>query len=395
MLLSRSGSISSTSPVSRLTTTEAPTESLSQLRIPAFDGLRGIAVLAVVFCHLSDYCPADNFFKTILRAGWCGVDLFFALSGFLITGILLDTRRSPHYLRAFYARRALRIFPIYYATLTTVLLAAHYFLQLNLVLPVPHDRIFYFFYLNNWWILLQDTWHANIIGHFWSLAIEEQFYLVWPFIVWRLARKHLEFAALCGFILAPVIRVAIYVHFGDVRDIVENPFCRMDSLLTGALLASLVRRRASLVESSPRALRWGVCLLSVAIVAGGFSTFLPLQLLHAQLFIASGLALVCGSLVCVVFLERSATTLLQTALRSPILTFCGKCSYGMYVFHVPLLWLAARFLTRLAPAANYPQFFLLCVCVIALTIALAKVSFEYLESPFLRWKAKFSAGSAS
>ncbi len=204
---------------------------LSRIRVPAFDGLRGIAVLAVIFCHLSDYYPEQNAVKVFLHAGWCGVDLFFVLSGFLITGILLDTRAAQNYFRAFYARRVLRIFPVYYATLLSVLTIAHFFPKLNSVLPIAHDRIFYFFYLNNWWPLLKDSWHANIIGHFWSLAVEEQFYLVWPFLVWFLSRKQIEMAAIVGIALAPIIRFAIYGHYGNVRDIVENPFCRMDSLL--------------------------------------------------------------------------------------------------------------------------------------------------------------------
>lgn len=345
----------------------------------------------MIFCHLSDYLPAANIFKTILRAGWCGVDLFFVLSGFLITGILLDTRRAPNYFRSFYARRVLRIFPIYYATLITVLLAARWFPQLNRVLPVPHDRIFYFFYLHNWWFLLRDTWRPNIIGHFWSLAIEEQFYLVWPFIVWRLARKQIELAALCGMVLAPFIRIAIYVHYGDLRDIVENPFCRMDSLLSGALLASLVRRQSRLVKS-PQVWECLWLFLSLAIIAGGFANVLPLQLLHSPLIVATSLAIVCSGMVCVAFLERNSAAPLQKILRFPALVFCGKYSYGMYVFHVPLLWLLARFLTARKPAASYPAFVLLSVCTVALTIAVAKLSFDYFEAPFLRWKTKFAAG---
>ncbi len=277
---------------------------LSRVRVPALDGLRGIAVLAVIFCHLSDYYPEQNAAKIFLHAGWCGVDLFFVLSGFLITGILLDTRRAQNYFRAFYARRVLRIFPVYYATLLSVLAIAHFFPKLNSVLPIAHDRIFYFFYLNNWWPLLKDSWHANIIGHFWSLAIEEQFYLVWPFLVWLLSRKQMETAAIAGIVLAPVIRFAIYAHYGEARDIVENPFCRMDSLLIGALLASLVRK-------GPAPGKWplyGSALLAGAIVTGAYAKVLPLQLLHSSLLIASGLSFVFGGLVWTAFLERSENT---------------------------------------------------------------------------------------
>jgi peptidoglycan/LPS O-acetylase OafA/YrhL len=375
--------------------TKLPVEQppLSHLRIPALDGLRGIAIIAVLLCHLSYYFPTANICKTILQAGWCGVDLFFVLSGFLITGILLDTRDSSNYFRAFYARRILRIFPIYYATLITVLVAARFIPQLDPVLPLPHDRVFYFFYLNNWWVLLRDVWHANIIGHFWSLAVEEQFYLLWPFIVWRLAPKQTERAALCGIVLAPIIRIAVYVSFGGVRDLVENPFCRMDSLLMGSLLASLVRRHTSQNKWQP-VLHWLSIFTAVAIIAGGFSSLVVLRLMHSPLFISSGLTVVFGGLVSIAFLERNSARLIQRILRSRALTFCGKYSYGMYVYHVPLLWLVARFATGLKPATNIPHFLLLSGSVIALTIALAKVSFDYFETAFLKLKSKFEADTA-
>lgn len=360
---------------------------LSQLRVPAFDGLRGIAVLAVIFYHLSDYCPAQNPLKTFLRAGWCGVDLFFVLSGFLITGILIDTRSVPNYFQAFYARRLLRIFPVYYAALISVLVLAHVFPELDSVLPVAHDRIFYFFYLNNWWILLKDSWHPNIIGHFWSLAIEEQFYLVWPLVVWLLPLKRMNWAAVIGIALAPVIRLAIYAHYGNVRDIVENPFCRMDSLLVGALLASVVRKGIHLGG-------WPLytsASLAAAIIAGAYVAFVPLQVLHASPFIASGLAIVFGGLVLTAFLERNSRATLQKYLCNPALRFCGRYSYGMYVYHVPLLWLIAKLLTGRKTAVGLPRFLLLSAMEMAVTMAVAKLSFDCFESRFLRMKVKFVA----
>lgn len=376
----------SSSQVSPLATPILPTN-LSRLHIPAFDGLRGLAILAVISSHLSDYFPSPGILKILMRAGWCGVDLFFVLSGFLITGILLDSRTSPHFFRAFYARRVLRIFPLYYAALSVILLASHIMPVLNAVLPSAHDRVFYFFYLNNWWPLLQDSWRANIIGHFWSLAVEEQFYLLWPLLIRWLRPLQIEKIAVAGIILAPVIRLALYAHCGNIRDIVENPFCRMDSLLIGGLLASLVRRRAFTVLPYFRA----AAIFVSAIIAGAFSQFTPLRLLHSSLFIGSGVALVFGALVAQAFQTRNARNLLQSLLTNPALRFCGTYSYGMYIFHVPLLWLLARLITHLKPAAGLTQFLLLSVCLLALTTFLAKLSFDYFESHFLKWKTKFVA----
>jgi peptidoglycan/LPS O-acetylase OafA/YrhL len=365
-------------------------QALSQDRIPAFDGLRGAAVLAVLLHHLSDYCPDTSGLKVILRGGWCGVDLFFVLSGFLITGILLDTRHSPNYFRAFYVRRILRIFPVYYLTLTGILFAAHFIPALTSVLPPPHDRVFYFFYLNNWWGLLRGGWHFNVIGHFWSLAVEEQFYLVWPFVVWRLSQKRMQALALCGILLAPVLRIAVDATYGAVRDIVENPFCRMDSLLMGALLASLVRTQRTGKKWQP-ALHLLAITFGIAIIAGGFSDVLLLKIVHSPLLISSGLAVVFGGLVSWTFLNKNVETSAQKVLRSPALTFCGKYSYGIYVYHVPLLWLVARYYLSLKPANSLFSFLLLTCGVILLTIALAKLSFDYFELYFLKWKANFVA----
>ena len=168
----------------------------------------------MMFYHLADYCPVSSPFaatlKQVLSGGRAGVDLFFVLSGFLITGVLLDTRLSPNYFRAFYARRILRIFPLYYSSLITVFCIARFWPPLSAMLPNTHDQLFYIVYLNNWWVLMRAAWHPNLIGHFWTLAVEEQFYLLWPFIVWRLPRKQLEFTALFGIFFALFIRIAVF-----------------------------------------------------------------------------------------------------------------------------------------------------------------------------------------
>ncbi len=218
---------------------ETRTRNLSALHVKALDGVRGLAVLMVILYHMEYLAPRSSLWAKALlaplRIGWAGVDLFFVLSGFLITGILLDTRESPNYFRSFYARRALRIFPLYYLVLSGILVLAHFTSTLNYVLPVSHDRFFYFVYLNNWWPFLRDTWHGNILGHFWSLAVEEQFYLLWSLCVFAIARRHIRLAALCGIAGALVIRCALFLHGGTTRDVIENTFSRMDALLVGRL----------------------------------------------------------------------------------------------------------------------------------------------------------------
>jgi len=162
-------------------------------KLQSLDGLRAIAIILVFLCHMQYHIPPVNLPAVVLRAyvsqGWMGVDLFFVLSGFLITGILLDTREARNYFRGFYLRRILRIFPLYYLVLIAVIFAG---IRLNnpaftTKLPLPADRWLYFCYLTNWLALWKAHWglhYVNYLAHFWSLAVEEQFYLVWPLVIW-------------------------------------------------------------------------------------------------------------------------------------------------------------------------------------------------------------------
>ena len=145
-------------------------------KLQSLDGVRGLAILAVMFYHLSNSLMVTGpFTRSLCRAlslGWAGVDLFFALSGFLITGILLDTRPAQNYFQSFYARRALRIFPLAYAFLTVGFLVFPRWVAPQ-AMPLPADRWVYFCYLSNWLILWKGKVGRTVIGHFWTLALEE------------------------------------------------------------------------------------------------------------------------------------------------------------------------------------------------------------------------------
>src|SRR5262249_32249156 len=175
--------------------------------------------------------------KLVFSFGWMGVDLFFALSGFLITGILLDSRTANNYFGAFYARRVLRIFPLYYSVLTLVLLAAGLAHPRPQSLPVVGDQKLYYFYLVNWLSLWKGPWSANFLALFWWLAVEEQFYLVWPLCVWLLIRRNLARIAVVASLAALVFRIAWLAHSGPSQAIVMATVTRLDSLLCGALAA--------------------------------------------------------------------------------------------------------------------------------------------------------------
>jgi peptidoglycan/LPS O-acetylase OafA/YrhL len=190
-------------------------------RIPALDGIRGIAILCVMLYHFTFYggieptLIVDKVYYHTALVGWFGVDLFFVLSGFLITGILYDTASAPQYFRNFYARRVLRIFPLYYGTL------AVFFFLIPLVIDISdtfeellRDQLWYWSYLVNVQIALEYWPSFFALGHFWSLAVEEQFYLVWPLVVFFLKRRSLIAICVVCIVGAFLVRVG---RAGDRR----------------------------------------------------------------------------------------------------------------------------------------------------------------------------------
>ena len=210
--------------------------------IPELDGVRGIAILLVLLFHLElAYPPAiPRIFFAPLLIGWSGVDLFFVLSGFLITGILIDTRECRNYFSSFYMRRVLRIMPLY-------LLAV--FAYFVVALPLAHhwgqwpnrdssQQMWFWLHLSNWPPAFGTV--VPFIGHFWSLSVEEQFYRVWPFVVFMVAPRRLAGVCIAVIVAALALRVAC-LH----RDFVYylTPF-RMDALGVGCLTATLVRNKS-------------------------------------------------------------------------------------------------------------------------------------------------------
>src|SRR5579871_234555 len=228
--------------------------------IPELDGIRAIAILMVVMMHI--LAPDDQSSNALLTVvprvliglighGWLGVDLFFVLSGFLITGILLDTRESPHYLRNFYGRRALRIIPLYF--LCIVVMACFY----------PGNRPYFLlslvFLANMAGLLGVSVPHGP--GVFWSLAIEEHFYLIWPWLVRALSQRALAFACASIIIAEPILR-AVFVARGT--DVYNPSWFRFDGLASGALLAIWFRSSSASRRRSLQAA--GVCLATAVAI---------------------------------------------------------------------------------------------------------------------------------
>ncbi|MEO6774868.1 MAG: acyltransferase [Kofleriaceae bacterium] len=360
--------------------------------IPGLDGLRAIAILVVIVHNTSINEANDTLIARVWTAitdsGWIGVQLFFVLSGFLITGLLLDGRDKPRALRTFYARRALRIFPLYYVFLIGR------FLVLPLVLPAVavgfSTQIWYWLYLSNWSDLVQGP--INGMGHFWSLAVEEQFYLSWPVLVRKLRLR--TFVIVCVALVASslVARIAFLFAGVDRAWMYSATISRVDALAIGALVA--VAARASLGPRYVRARRRAAAIAVagmaiVAVHAHGLSRFNP----EIQTIGYTLLAVVFGVVVAELAEPRRARGL--RVLELPVLCTVGRYSYAMYVFHAPIN-VAIQYFARgwiLQHTGSHPivmdVVWTLSIAVASFVLAL--VSHTLIEAPFLKLRPRTPA----
>lgn len=383
--------------------------------LPALDGLRGWAILTVLLHHFTPQAvggsPFTRALLAVTHAGWTGVDLFFVLSGFLITGILLRTREKPNFFLNFYARRTLRIFPLYYGSLVLLLIVvpllarghytgpfmqAHFKTLLNALPDMLPGQGWLWLYGTNFKIAIdQERW--QFVNHFWSLAVEEHFYMLWPLVVFHLSKKSL--VGVCGLCLfsAPLLRLAAMAGgFDSVVPYVMTP-CRADSLALGGLMAVLVNRPGGLVRWLPR-LRWAA-LASAALLAAIIIAYGRLDR-RDGVTTAVGYTLL-GLLSAWAVLEASRVTKSRTIggafLLNPLARSLGKYSYGLYVLHVFLIptfvnWFGWRELTRLT-GSYAAAIFLHAGLAIACSWLMAYASFHLFEKHFLRLKILFDYGT--
>lgn len=344
--------------------------------IPTLDGVRGLAALMVMAFHwcqgfsgsLGPLEPARKF----AVFGQAGVDLFFVLSGFLITRILLNTLDRPGYFQNFYARRALRIFPLYYGFLI------FFYLGWSAWFPSAHPSgaPWYFAYLQN----IQATFGIAELsgpGHFWSLAVEEHFYLLWPFLIWCVPFRRLPWLVAVTIITSVVCRIVLQ-HYGF--GVFYFTFCRLDGLAVGAMLAWLEKRDGGLLVWRKQTSAGLIILLPITGLLWIATTGKGLAWMQAFKFLL--LALVFGAVVCGVasgFWGRPVRRIFE----SRTLRWIGLVSYGSYVFHPFCFELVSRFLSSTSATLNF-------VAGFALTFGVAALSFYALERPFLSLKDRFS-----
>jgi peptidoglycan/LPS O-acetylase OafA/YrhL len=361
-----------------------------QGHVRALDAIRGLAILAVLLFRFgggsTGYASAGTAVVPLIDIGQRGVDLFFVLSGFLITGILFDSKSKSGYFLNFYARRTVRIFPLYYAVLFVSLIVwpalVGYTTELQ---PAQDNAPWLWLYGANVLQSWRGEWCLGYLNHFWSLAVEEHFYLVWPAVIYCLSRQNAM--GTCGvlFVVASLGRVVwLALRGNDVAPEVFTLF-RMDGLVAGAWLALAARSAGGLRRFAAPA--------KVALVATTL-LLIPLSIQHVRVLtlIDSLWVVECASLLVVVVTAAPATFFGRCGASS-VLHWLGKYSYGLYVFGnllIPLLApvVTAGGLANLLGSAYAGQLAYLALMSMA-TCTAALVSWHLFEKHCLRLKKYF------
>ena len=388
--------------------TPQPPPAETQARNAALDGLRGFAALLVFVFHygggLLGHNPLILALGFVAQAGWLGLVLFFALSGFLITGVLLNSAGQPHLLRIFYARRALRILPLYFLALALTALGA---LLLHEGLASLRPLLLFTLFLQN----IPGLVHLAQSGprslptyHLWSLAVEEQFYLLWPMLL--LGRTRRQAIALClgVFCLCELFCCAAFLPHAfrafATAECGEFLLTRAGALALGAAVALLLRgpERVHLRTAAPGIGTAAFALFClVSLRCHNFALVYPLQ------YVVGLPAASIAAAALLVQLQPPANQLpthdasrgWKNLFAHPSLTALGRISYGLYVFHVLLMPLydgIGKLISQAASGFLYQTVRL--IAAFCLTLAVAAGSWTWLEAPILRHKRRFPLSSS-
>ena len=350
---------------------------------PAIDGLRGLAILLVVFLH--------NFgFLNYFFFGWLGVDLFFVISGFLITGILIDTVGKPGYLKKFYMRRVLRIFPVYYLALFICLFILPIIPTLHYDPGYYYNNQFYMWtYLQNWLFIFKAPDSNQMLLHTWSLAVEEQFYLFWPLVILFLRKpKRILIFSLALLICTGVSRFLVWDQQIETLSYSSLfTFTRIDGLCIGAMISVILRIEPELLRKN---LPYIVLLLASINFGFYFINGMNNNNLPFLAFVGyTTFAMLFGLLVFEAAEGRSK--LIELLFNNPFMRFFGRISYGFYVFHWPVYLIFFDRLKSQLHSLTSLQFadLLAAILCTAIAIVISMVSYRYFEMPFLKLKAKY------
>lgn len=352
---------------------------------PALDTLRGIAIVMVLLYHNFSYISLFEFC-------WLGVDLFFVLSGFLITDILIHTSQTKLFLISFYKRRFLRIFPLYYVCLGLIAWL------LPLVIHVPYDveyyrtnSVWFCSFLQNWFFIIDSPEKYRFLDHFWSLALEEQFYLFWPiaFLILKTIKKRLIFLLLI-FLLFSLFRFIIVAQQPfqiSYTNLIR--FCRIDGLLIGCIVGLIVQCKNS---KAKKLILTPAILLEISCVTLLFVSSEHLKLkFFTDLLIFPLASIIFGSIIC--YSVSRNTHINQRLWIFRILNALAKVSFGLYILHWPIyLWLTPYIKNWLqfSNVSNLNSDILNSILNSTIAVLFSFISYRYFEKPFLSMKDKIA-----
>ena len=362
-------------------------------RVAALDGLRAVAIGLVVVCHYYSIVPTPegsvvhDWLRRATSLGYSGVDLFFVLSGFLIGGILLDHRAAPRLLPAFYARRFFRIVPLYLLLLATFFVcreipglgALNHGTYFSSPVPVWSYGIFGQNIAMSWIQDIGPYW----LGPTWSLAVEEQFYLLAPLFIRRFSPRQVAWTCVTVIVLSPLVRLTALYH-------AENPYAavfllatRADGLMWGVLCACLLRTESARIALRRR----GAVLAALAVAGAALFTLASLQRLGADspplLFYGYSLLSAWFAVILLGVLLFPDTAMARYLAWRP-LTVIGITSYFIYLFHTPIWYvLHWLFLNRPPLHLSWPAGVVTLLAVVGTALA-ARASWQWLESPLLK-----------
>lgn len=369
--------------------------------VPALDGVRGLAILVVMLGHFTlgfnPQYPLEHGILTLIQTGWWGVDLFFVLSGFLITGILLDAKGSGHYFRNFYIRRVLRIFPLYYGFLFLFFIVAP-----RISPPTPggpfdgwtESQGWFWTYMSNYQLLFPHWARPYPLTHFWTLAVEEQFYLFWPAIVLVTSRKGL--VRVCLACLAGSFLFRMWLHWAGLDSGIGYRVtpARFDTLAVGAMLAVLVRD----AQWWPRVRSYARFVIPISIL-GLIALSIPTRsMAQSSIEMQSAgyplLAFLSAGLIVIAIDPVRRRTKASRFFQARPMRVLGKYSYALYVIHLPLayvlglLGLSVQTFPRIA-GSEIPGAIAFTIISMSITMLLALLSWNLYEKHFLKLKRFF------
>jgi peptidoglycan/LPS O-acetylase OafA/YrhL len=371
--------------------------------VPQLDGIRGIAISLVLIWHYGagrlvqtqDHAITAYFVRA-LGFTWSGVDLFFVLSGYLIGGILLDNREATNYFQVFYVRRVCRIFPLYFAWLSLFVVSSSLFHGVASTTPAFNwlfvddiPRWSYVTFTQNFLMATQGGFGGIWLGITWSLAVEEQFYLILPGVIRFLPVRRLPHLLMTLIVATPFVRIAFfYLHAHAGLPAYLLLAGRTDALLLGVLCAYMIRtekiRNYVVRHTISLYIVFTALLLAVPIVLVESH---PIKAFSMTFYGYSLLALLYTCLLLIAVTERRG--IISVITSNSLLRKLGVLAYGIYMFHQGMSGLSHALILKQTPGMKSPADALVMFCALTLTISLASLSWMFFEKPLVRWGHSF------